>query len=347
MKFNRKDLMAALDAVRSGLGSKNKVEQSTCFVFIDGQVYTFNDEIAVSHPVKLEDFKGAVMAKEFYATLNKAKDDELEITVNEGGVVVTGKKFKAHVKLVKEILLPINEIELPEEDGWHELPGNFSEAALFCSFTARKDLAKPILTYIDVNGSQAQSCDDYRLTRFELDSPLAFPILFPANAAAALEEFDPVEYGMSGGWLHFLAQNGSVFSCRTSGLEDYPDVSFIMDMKGTSFQFPDDTKAMIDKASIFTGADSGSNEAIVVSVTKSHMKVKGEGDVGWIEETSRVRYKGDDVTFSINPSFLKAIIGHSKKAEIGDGRLKFIGDGFVHVVCLMAASEKPADGVPF
>ena len=72
MKIKRAELLSTLTALRPGLASKEIIEQSTSFIFSDGRVVTYNDEVAVQHPVDL-DIIGAVQGKELFALLNKLK----------------------------------------------------------------------------------------------------------------------------------------------------------------------------------------------------------------------------------------------------------------------------------
>ena len=54
--------MHKLEAVSPGLATREAIEQSSCFVFKDGRVMTFNDEVACSIDCELG-FDGAVAAK--------------------------------------------------------------------------------------------------------------------------------------------------------------------------------------------------------------------------------------------------------------------------------------------
>ena len=76
MKFFRADLL--------GLSSKDNMEQSSCFVFRNGQVITYNGEICCTSPLTNAegvpfDCYGAVPAKTLLQTLRKSPDDEIEI----------------------------------------------------------------------------------------------------------------------------------------------------------------------------------------------------------------------------------------------------------------------------
>ena len=75
--MKRIDLLKALEIVKPGLASKEIIQQTTSFAFIEGRVVTFNDEISISHPVPDLDIQGAVQADELYKFLKKTKADEI------------------------------------------------------------------------------------------------------------------------------------------------------------------------------------------------------------------------------------------------------------------------------
>ena len=57
MKIDREEFLKQLESVLPGYSTKEVIEQSSCFVFKKGRVYTYNDEIACSQTtsLKLED----------------------------------------------------------------------------------------------------------------------------------------------------------------------------------------------------------------------------------------------------------------------------------------------------
>ena len=227
MKINRLALLKALEAVKPGLARSLVIEQSTCFVFIDGVVCTFNDEISVSHPVDV-DFEGAVPAKEFYDMITKVKKEELELTVSAGTLLLVGGTAKAGIRLEEEIELPIHELGMPEEDDWIDLPDNFCEAVKFCLFSVSKDADKDILKNVFIERSKVISCDNNRITEYDLGKAAAkcfpLPLLIPSNAAKSIVDYEPIEYAETEGWIHFRNENEALFSCRI--IEDeYPDFS--------------------------------------------------------------------------------------------------------------------------
>ena len=100
MKTNRTALLAILQAVKPGLANKEILEQSTSFIFAQGEVLTYNDEVAVRHPLPDDlPLEGAVQAKELFALPNKLKDDEISLETTENELLVSGQKTKAGIRL--------------------------------------------------------------------------------------------------------------------------------------------------------------------------------------------------------------------------------------------------------
>ena len=70
------------------------------------------------------------------------------------------------------------------------------------------------------------------------------------------------------------------------------------------------------------------------------MKVKGNADVGWFEETAKIVYDGPDVLFVINPLFLIDVAQEpeweAKLSKTGD-RILFTGKDWRHLLLLRAS----------
>ena len=114
MKINRQELLKALTAVKPGLTSVEILEQSTSFVFKKGRVYTYNDEIAISHPVD-KSLSGVVSAKEFYELLNRYTDKQL------ARLVTTLRQQKRYGTLSSERELALHRIDFdfePMQSQW-------------------------------------------------------------------------------------------------------------------------------------------------------------------------------------------------------------------------------------
>lgn len=336
MKTNRALLLSALQLVQPGIAPKEVVQQSNCFVFTNDQVFTYNDEIAISHPFTT-DINGAVLASELMGLLNKTNQEELNITQTDAGLSVTGAKFKASIKIASEITLPIDEIS--ETGVFSGLPEDFTAALEFCLFSCSRDMTKPAVTCVHATEDRLESSDNFRITVRYFDENIYFvdPILIPFDAAKVLVKFNVVEYASNKGWLHFKTKEGTIFSCRTYENITFPDVSRFTEMKGELVTLPNDLADVLLRAGVFSTTKFHTDDRVTIIIEEGRLVVKAKGDAGWFEEFCRIKYKGRQKKFEVHPEFLSYIFELCKTMEIGDDRLRFDGrdEEFVHVVSLL------------
>src|SRR4051812_18497622 len=113
---DREGLLSCLEAVVPGLANKETIDQSNCFVFKDGVVRTFNEEIACTMPSKLEDVEGAVVAQSLLDALRQMEDEKLMVFMEGPKLVLKGQRGRAiKQNLQAQIKLPLAAIEIPAE----------------------------------------------------------------------------------------------------------------------------------------------------------------------------------------------------------------------------------------
>jgi DNA polymerase III sliding clamp (beta) subunit (PCNA family) len=332
MRANRKSIIEALSAVKPGLANSELIEQSKSFIFRGGNVFTYNDEVAISHPISL-DIEGAIPSAELFALLSKTKDDDLGFELVDEVLKITGKKFDVEIRCDTKITLPIINVK-PEV--WFPLPKNFLQAVKESLFTIGKDVTKPILTCLNIHNSIIESCDNYRLTRYHLSGEILHSIFLPGRSARQLLPYTAVSYSMEEGWIHFLVEGGIIFSCRVfNGV--YPDLTDLLEMKTNgTIHFPPDMEGILDRAQAIRIDDSGIEQNVKVKVHDGKLTVSTLGKSGKFTESTRMRDKENSVAFSINIDFLKQILGEVREAELSeDGRkIKFTCSNFIHIIAL-------------
>jgi DNA polymerase III sliding clamp (beta) subunit (PCNA family) len=330
MKLNREELVEACKAVMSGVAEKEIVPQSSNFIFQNDRIYSFNDEIAVSHPFEVG-FEGAVPAKEFLSFISKVKSEQITLKLNKDELLLVGSKAKAGLRIDSDIRLPIDEIIMSND--WNKLPEGFCKAVSFCLFSASKEQSKPILQNIHVTSKYVESCDNYRITRFNLDkSGKVFKdeeLLIPAKSAKDIINHTPVEFSLSDGWLHFKNDNEVTFSCRRYEA-DYPKFDQFLESDGDTISFPKNLSEILDRGSVLS-----SDERVTISLEEKLLTVSSENVTGWFEESVEVDYEGEDVEFEIQPEFMGAILKYNEKAQVGNKTLLFTNKDFSHAVQLM------------
>lgn len=337
MKIKRKSILDALRAVQPGVASKESIQQSASFVFDDGRVFSYNDEISVSVPL-VTGLTGSVPAKEFQAFISKLKVEDIDIKSEGNELLIVAGKSQAGICMEDEIKLPLEELGMPED--WTELPKEFSNAVQACLFSTGKDQTKFMLTHVHVNGDCVESSDGYRATRYYMaeGSESCFPenLLIPLNAAKNIVSYGVNEYSITNGWLHFRNADDIVFSCRWPDGDTYPNIDHLIDAQGTPIQLPAGLLEVMDRAVVLADGERltlfmEGNGSLIMSTEK---------DTGWFEEETDIDYKGNPLEFDMYPDFLSKILKIKATTTVNDKLMKFETNEFIHVVALLPPKKK-------
>lgn len=326
MKIDKNDLKLALEIVKPGLASKEMIEQTTSFAFMNGYVITYNDEISIRHPTPYIEFEGAIQAEELYKLISKIKSDEMEIDISDTEILIKAGRTKAGLALQQEIKLPLDEIT--EATEWKKLPKNFIEGLKFVSPSCSNDMSTAILTCVNITKKNCQASDKFQIAEFEFSKPTKLECLLPASSAQVVIGLMPNMYCLSGGWVHFKTEAETILSCRV--LEDkFPDVTKFFDFEGSTIEFPKTISNILDRASIFSKRQTVMDEMVTIFLNKNKIKIKAVSETGsWIEEPAKIRYKGEEMKFDVTPSLLTGILNQSNVCSKSDTFIKFENEGW-------------------
>jgi len=338
MKIQKAELLAALDKVKPGLATIDRIEQATHFAFMGDRVVTYNDEISVSCKVAGMDLTGAVDAKHLYAFLNKVKKPELITETTDNEIRLKVGKGTAGLAFMDEVTLPLH--ELGEIDKWSALPNGFMDALLFCRFSCFKNMSRPILTCVHVGSDFVESCDNTRLTYLLLNEKNPVPdFLIPGSTVSLLAKYDVSKIATSEGWVHFqTADGGLTFSCRVFE-DNYPDTTAIREeVEGaTEVILPKDLPTVLGKVEVFAHNEEENKDRTEIKLSKKKFTVRSQNQVGWYEETLPVRYTGEELRFKTNPAFLVDMLSKTDRCAIGEKKIRFGAveeDGWTHIIAL-------------
>ncbi len=335
IKVSKEQLLTALEIVKPGLANKELIEQATSFAFMGDRVVTYNDEISISHPVSDMDITGAVKAEELYKLLGKLKGNDVYFEVTDAEVRITAGKARAGIVLQQEIRLPLE--ELGSISKWKRVPKNLKDALRFTMFSAAKDMSRPVLTCIHVTKNHVESCDNLRLTRYQLETALPIAdFLIPAAVVKDLVTYDFVAMAEGEGWVHFKTKAGTVFSSRIFE-DEYPNVERLLDVSGEEFQLPAGMDEVLQRAEVFAKRPSVLDEQVVITLSPKTLLVRSEDTTGWFEEELKLEGGGpsEEFEFAINPGSLRDMYSRQPRCELSTERMKFAGDGWEHVVALL------------
>ncbi len=336
-KSNRKELLEALSFIKPGIATGSTIDQSDLVLMDNDRIVSFNDEIAISHPYKIN-HTGGVGATELQKMLQKIPTDEIEIGEKENELVIKYGDNEAGFNIVKDVTIP--DLGIGDIETWIELPADFCHGISFCLHSASTDHSKGILVCINCKSDKIYSCDNFRATRYDLKDPLPdeIELNIPRNAAKELSIYEPVEVSFNDNWIHFRNETGTIFSCRTIAGE-YLDVAQLFDISGCESKkipLPIELKQSLSRAEILAGEDQKSQGKVVnIEIAKGKIICKGQGLNGRVTEKIKIDFDDEIPNFMINPVLLNQILDMVQEAVLTDRVLLFEGSGAAHVMPLL------------
>ena len=337
MQINREKFWNALERVKAGLSTREFIQQSSCYVFKDGHVMTFNDEVACRIELDEEtvggsmNITGAIQASPLLSILEKLNEENLEVCENENGQVeFRGKRRRFGIVKEVEVFLPIDKVEEPGT--WQELSRDFTEAVGLVSHCVSTDEMKFPLTCIHIHPDYIEACDNLQILRVDTKTKIESPILVRGTSLASITSLGMDSFSVTKSWIHFKNHEGLVLSCRVDR-EDYPSLDKMMDVTGGSIVIPKGLKEAAECAAVF-GVDRAGEEQVMVTLRDGKVKIRGEGLTGFYEERRNIVYEGPPLQFVIAPDLLKHISEKYKEATLSDSKLMAKGGSWTYITVL-------------
>lgn len=334
MEISRKELLSVLESVKPGVASKDANDSMAYFLFSGTDVVTYNDKISIQHPFKTP-FSLFVKASDLHKIMSRLTEDKIIATEK-------GNKLNIKCKTMIANLSTIQDDEISERianvhkslkgSKWAKLPENFCDSISLCAFFASTQESDQTLTCVHVNGSDCISSDNKRISHAVLDSPLK-TMFVKASEIKNLIAIHPVKYAISKAWLHFKNEDGCIFSIRKMDGK-FPEFLPFFDFDGTEINLPQDILEGMDIASIFA---EDSDPSINIKISKGNIIISVKSDAGTIQHRSKIDYDGDDISFIINPSFLKQMMTHSSSIIVAKDKARLETDNFRLVTALYDA----------
>jgi hypothetical protein len=335
-KVEREGFLHRLDEVRPGLAYKEIQEQTSCFCFTRGRIITFSGEVACSTKSGLpKEAKGAVQSKKFLEILRALPDETVGLQFTKQELVVVGKNKRAGIPMEREILLPVDVVDKPEE--WKKLSDDFTDAVGIVQECAVRAHEAFSLTCIHIHPKWMEAFDNTQLTRYVLDTGVTKSFLVKKEAIKYVPAYDFTHIAETGNWLHFKSNSGTIMSIQRYVAEasDYMDLTESLKVRGTPTVLPKALGEAAQRAEIMSSNDADKNLCLV-EIRPGALRITGRGDAGWYQEVKRLKYDGVPMKFMIAPGLLVELTKRHTEVEISKKlhKLKVDGGKFCYVVCL-------------
>ena len=341
---SRQEIISVLESVTPGLSKTDILDQSSCFVFKGGRVFTYNGEIACKRRSGLpRDFTAAVGAEPLLAVLNKFPDPNIKLKINQdrNELHVIGKGRQSGIKMDSVIALPIETVEIPNKTDWRNLPADFGEAIAIVQECAGKDESKWILTCVNITSQHIEACNNTQLTRYLIQTGVRKPFLVRRDSIKHVINLDMTKIAETNSWVHFSNPTGIYMSC-VRHTQSYPDLTEYLDVEGTVTRLPKGLSDTAELCQIFSSENQEQDDVLQVTLEPGRLEVTGIGTSGWAREVKKIKYKGQKITFTLGPKMLVEIVKRNTQCQVNSNHLRVDGEKWVYVCCLGTINDQSA-----
>lgn len=342
--IDRAEFLQTLMFVNSGRSVKEMIDQSSCFVFKNGYVYTFNGEIGGRAKTVLPvEFTGVVKGMPLITLLNSMTADKISLVEKNGQFRFKGTKGeRGGLNLQAEVLLPLDALERPEKGTWKTLPDNFLDAISLVQECAGKDDNKLVTVCIHLHPKWVEASDSkIKFARFKTKIPIETSVLVKRESIKNIVEFGAVKVAETDTWIHFKNHAGAVLSCRRH-VEVYPDLTKYTQLEGKRITLPKGLVSGTELAEIFS-QDDADDDSVNIFLSPGEVVVRGDGIHGWASRRLKAKYTGPKISFSIGPKLLTEIVQNHSDALITKEYLKIDGGRWTYVVLFKEQKSNGAD----
>lgn len=327
---NRQEFLSKLESVEPGLSPRPILEQSSSFVFKDGKVMTYNEEIACRYKTPLK-ITGAVHAAHLLTLLRKLGEEEVEVDVNEEQteILIKGKGRRAGIALDANIVLGIDAVEEPGE--WADLPEDFLEGISMVGECAARDASNFPLNCINIAPKWLEAADDFQIMRYKIKTGVQDATLVKQEYIRHITKLEMNQVSLTETWIHFRNKGGLIFSCRRY-VDEYKDLTPYLEVEGEQVTLPPGLGDETERAEIFAAER---DNLLEITLKIGRVVVKGTGINGWYRADRKLQnFKGEPINFFVTPHTLRDLMKKGKECEASADKLRIQGGKFTYVACL-------------
>jgi hypothetical protein len=332
MRIQKNILLGQLESVTPGV-AKDVVtlEQSKHFVFSNGKLITFNDEVACCRDSPFGDeVVGAVKADKLLDVLRRTPDEDLQVYVDKNQLVLSGRGRRSKFLLEKEIILPVNSLETPSS--WETLPENFCAAAKETCGCAGRD-ESTVIIFLHIHPKWIEATDRHQILRWPMICGNDSSVLVRANCMEEIVGIGVSHWFISETWIHFKSTDVN-FMCRRYQGETFPDLGSCLEGTGEKIKLSKQLAAATKAARIFS-SERGGEDLLRVDLKPGKVRIVGEGITGSHEEWGKLDYSGASISFYMSPEILSRLIISEEDCEVLSGKLLIRNEKYVYVTSLL------------
>jgi len=294
MKINRIKFLSVLKQVMPGIESDSVLlEGSDTFIFHDGFIHTYNDNISVSIPFPILDksnnpVSGAIKAKDFYNLLNRYSGDTITLIPKLDKWLLKSENAVAELTLLENTLIDKVKGLSDTKNKYINIPEKFIEGISICLFSSNKS----VLAGIFVENEIISSTDEIRINWYNMVTSINNSFWITDEACKELVKLNNLKsISISDSWVHFKTEDKTIFSCKRLNQENYP-IKMIKELvernqkekTDISNRLPEGLMAAINRAAALS-TNIESFDTIKLTFSNENIEVYSERTSGKYTET--------------------------------------------------------------
>jgi hypothetical protein len=339
MKFKREVLLDALAAVTPGLALNATVDVMQNVLFAGNNLIAFNEQTGILIPFET-DFEASVNHGDLFGILNKLEAPELEITFENGELLISSDSTKAGLLITSTEDIDENLdallAQIPNETNdleWSVLPTDFLSGMSLCLPAADSKRQLQTLSCLYANGTELICSDNDRVSNYTLNGDLDTTFFIRAGLIKELSKFAVTTFCATSSWVFFRTEDDVKFAAKKvfgKPMEMY--LTLFDGFKGKVLEIPEGLKEVVNAASVM--ATDNDTKPMDVVIEKNEMVCTSQNERGWI--TKRIPIKStskNPIEFQVSAAYLQQILDlPDLKMIVGEGKSLFTSGNFRHVL---------------
>jgi len=317
--MDRDKLLSIVTAIKSGTSVNGQEDSMGYFYFSGKNIISYNGIVAYKVPLKTP-FSTFIRANDLFNLLSKTKPGKILFKQSSGGVKFKTKHINADLATIEDKDY-ISKIKIIQKSSggkdWTKIPDNFVDIIGMCEKIHVSTEVESVLSCASINKKTCISSDNQRVVKGKFTSSMD-DMLLQCSEIGKLRDHKPVLYSISKAFLHFKNEEGWLFSIRKK-VGKFPSFDAIFDFKGTKFELPSELTEGIDAATIFVDSFQ---PFINLSLEENKCILSIKSQYGKIKYNSKIKYKGKEISFGVNPEFLKSMLKHSTTLLVDKDKTK-------------------------
>ncbi len=329
------ELRTKLTLLQPGVANKDFIEVTTHYFFTGTHIITYNDKVCVSVPFEFDCDFFSIKAVDFHKIIKGIEEETFQYKIDDNALYVKTDTVKAKIKINTEdfmIKKMFDKLEVSEKKPNRlNNPDEFRIGMNMCKYATSESAHDMVLFSVYFSPKMIASTDNYRVSVYKIKEKFE-PFLLPVTVVEELGKFRFNSIHVDENWAYFFCKDDVVFTARLISSK-FKDVQKAVDGLEviSEIELPENT---IDVLKYLEAMAEDEAKIVFFSIKENEMSMKTEKGNGWLMKTIPLEYKGGELSFHINMSFLFKIIGRIHTMKVCEDRVLFEMENFKHAIAL-------------